>query len=255
MINFSVSKNVWEICARDMMIVEYVQSYQNLRGNIGLNFCCSFILLRSNRSYTVKVPFGNRSIIFFRAANYVVQWIIILLCGLEATLPDPHSMIRYIMKTLSVLLAFCEVNPTVIGGVLSQRAWALSQYKDRLSHVLIFMVTIRRSRDCIIFNMGISILVRDGPQKCACVKFPLLSKNAVTTQSSCRWLHTPRRSCDVTAMHTAIMRPQELCTTNQCATNRVHISWVILYQIRDHMMQLALFSSVHTDSFLNRVSA
>ena len=40
--------------------------------------------------------------------------------------------------------------------------WAPSQYKDRLSHLCmgIPMLKIRRSRDRLIFNMGIPVLVR-----------------------------------------------------------------------------------------------
>ena len=38
--------------------------------------------------------------------------------------------------------------------------WAPSQHKDRLSRYGISMLKIRRLRDCLIFNMGVPILVR-----------------------------------------------------------------------------------------------
>ena len=47
------------------------------------------------------------------------------------------------------------------GGTRQKPAtWALPQYKDRLSRYGIPMLKIRRSQDCLIFNMWIAILVR-----------------------------------------------------------------------------------------------
>ena len=51
---------------------------------------------------------------------------------------------------------FCEAT----GTCMYMRSRALSQYKDRLPRYGIPMLKIRRSRDRLIFNMAIAILVR-----------------------------------------------------------------------------------------------
>ena len=64
-----------------------------------------------------------------------------------------------------------------VGDLTKQGAWAPSEYKDCLSRYGIPMLKIKRSRDGLIFNVWIPILVRlywDGPQ----------GVNKICTQSS-----------------------------------------------------------------------